>query len=241
MAASGVGAPLIGITAHVELVRDPDDGDALLHHVVAVPYVKAVERAGGLPVILPITNSHTAAALLERVDALVITGGCDVDPGAYDAERHPQLGTTSPDRDAADLAITRAAVERDLPTLAVCRGIQVLNVALGGTLVQHVDEHMRLDAYNQTVHDVEIDPGSQLAGILNTTRLGVNTLHHQVIDRLASSLRAVARNHDGHVEAVEVEGTTHVLGVQWHPELLRHRADQLALFEWLTKTAGTAR
>jgi putative glutamine amidotransferase len=232
-------APLIGIAAHVELVRD-DDGSELLHHVVAVPYVKAVARGGGIPVIVPIHDLDAVATLLDRIDGLVVTGGCDVDPASYDARPEPQLGPTSPERDAADLAITRAAIDRDLPTLAVCRGIQVLNVALGGTLVQHVDEHMRLDAYNESVHTVKIEPSSNLATIIGSTELPVNTLHHQVIDQLGAGLRAVARNEDGHVEAVEVQGAAHVLGVQWHPELLRHRPDHLALFQWLAQTAAAA-
>jgi len=240
MANSTTRAPLIGITAHIEMVHD-DDGGSYLHHVVALPYVRAVERAGALAMILPITDPANVEALLDRVDALVVTGGCDIDPAAYRATRDPQLGSTNPDRDAADFAITRAAVERDLPTLAVCRGIQVLNVALGGTLVQHVDEHMRVDAYNESVHSVKIEPASHLASIVGTTELAVNTLHHQVIDQLGSRLHAVARNEDGHVEAVEVDGAPSVLGVQWHPELLRHRPDHLALFQWLAQTAtGTS-
>ena len=122
--------------------------------------------------------------MLEMVDALIITGGADVDPINYNATADPRLGATDPVRDAADLAITRAAVASNVPTLATCRGIQVLNVAMGGSLVQHVDEHMRVDMYNEDVHDVEIDPTSRLATILGTAAMGVNSMHHQVIDRL---------------------------------------------------------
>jgi gamma-glutamyl-gamma-aminobutyrate hydrolase PuuD len=236
-------APVIGITAHVALVRDIDDDPAevgLLHHVVAVAYVKAVARGGGVPMIVPIVTADRASidAALDHVDALVVTGGCDIDPASYGAARDPQLGPTSPERDEADLAITRAALARDLPTLAVCRGIQVLNVALGGTLVQHVDDHMRRDQYNESAHTVTVEPGSLLAEIVGTDPLGVNTLHHQVIDRVAAPLHVVARNRDGQVEGVELEGSRSVLGVQWHPELLRHRDDHLALFEWLARTAA---
>jgi gamma-glutamyl-gamma-aminobutyrate hydrolase PuuD len=237
-------APVIGITAHVTLVRDIDDDPAeagLLHHVVAVPYVKAVARGGGVPMMVPIvgTDRDSIDTALDHVDALVITGGCDIDPASYGAVREPQLGATSPERDDADLAITRAAVARDLPTLAVCRGIQVLNVALGGTLVQHVDDHMLREQYNESAHTVTVEPDSLLAEIVGTDTLGVNTLHHQVIDRVAEPLRVVARNRDDHVEAVELAGSRSVLGVQWHPELLRHRPDHLALFEWLARTAAT--
>jgi putative glutamine amidotransferase len=225
--------PLIGIAAHVALIGDSDGGDPLRHYVAAVPYVKAVERGGGLPVILPVTDVDSVGALLARVDGIVVTGGVDVDPAAYDAVPDPLLGTTDPERDSIDLAITRAAVESDLPMLAVCRGIQVLNVALGGTLVQHVDDHMRVDGYNEPLHPVMIEADSQLAKIVGAEQIGVNTLHHQVIDRLGDGLRAVATNPDGHIEAVELVGANRVLGVQWHPELLRHRPEHLALFEWL--------
>jgi putative glutamine amidotransferase len=219
----------IGITAHVEMVGDDREGS--LHYVVSVPYVKAVRRAGALPVLIPVVDPDDAIAMLNMVDALVITGGCDVDPTNYEAAPDQLLGPIDPQRDAADLAITRAAVQSNLPTLATCRGIQVLNVAMGGTLVQHVDEHMRLDMYNQDVHGVDVDPVSRLATILGTEAMGVNSLHHQVIDRLGHGVRAVAHNHDGHIEAIEIDEAPAVLGVQWHPELLRHRGDHLALFE----------
>ena len=224
----------IGITAHLELVPN-EDGDGILHYVASAPYVKAVRRAGAVPVLLPIVEPGDAAAMLDIVDALIITGGCDVDPTNYGAPAEPGLGPTDLVRDAADLAITRAAVVCNMPTLATCRGIQVLNVALGGTLVQHIDDHMRVDLYNQAAHSVDIDPKSRLATILGTEAVGVNSLHHQVIDRLGRGVRAVAHNHEGQVEAIEIDGAPAVLGVQWHPELLRHRGDHLALFEDLVR------
>ena len=213
----------------------PAEGDGSLHYVVSAPYVKAVRKAGAMPVLLPVVDLDDAAAMLEIVDALIITGGADVDPINYNAPADPRLGATDPVRDAADLAITRAAVDSNVPTLATCRGIQVLNVAMGGSLVQHVDEHMRVDMYNEDVHDVEIDPTSRLATILGTAAMGVNSMHHQVIDRLGTGVRAVAHNHDGHIEAIELETAPAVLVVQWHPELLRHRGDHLALFEDLVR------
>ena len=224
----------IGITAHLEMVAG-DEGDGSLHYVVSAPYVKAIRKIGALPVILPVVDPDDAAAMLALVDALVITGGCDVDPTNYGAPHEAGLGSTDLVRDAADLAITRAAVEANVPTLATCRGIQVLNVAMGGTLVQHVDDHMRIDMYNQDAHAVDIAPGSRLATILGTATVGVNSLHHQVIDRLGRNVRAVAHNHDGQVEAIELDTAPAVLGVQWHPELLRHRGDHLALFENLVQ------
>jgi putative glutamine amidotransferase len=230
----------IGITAHLEMVV-PEEGDASLHYVASAPYVKAVRKAGGLPVLLPVVDPHDAAAILEMVDALIVTGGADIDPANYSAPADPRLGATDAVRDAADLAITRAAVESNVPTLATCRGIQVLNVAMGGTLIQHVDDHMRVDMYNEDVHDVDIDPSSRLATILGTSALGVNSMHHQVIDRLGDGVHAVAHNHDGHIEAIELDIAPAVLGVQWHPELLRHRDDHLALFEDLVRQAQSRR
>ncbi len=159
----------------------------------SAPYVRAVRKAGALPVLLPVVDPADAAAMLEMVDALIITGGGDVDPANYGAAPEPMLGPTDLVRDAADLAITRAAVESNTPTLATCRGIQVLNVAMGGTLTQHVDAHMRIDLYNENVHDVAIDPASRLATILGTEALGVNSMHHQVIDQLGPGVRARSR------------------------------------------------
>lgn len=226
----------IGITAHVESVAG-EDGNGTLHYVVSAPYVKAVRKVGALPVLLPVVEAGDAAALLDLVDALVITGGCDVDPTNYGAAPEPLLGPTDVARDDADLAITRAAVEADVPTLATCRGIQVLNVAMGGTLVQHVDDHMRIDLYNEDVHSIDIDPASRLATIIGTEITGVNSLHHQVLDRLGRGVRAVAHDHEGHVEAIEIDDAPAVIGVQWHPELLRHRGDHLALFDDLVRQA----
>jgi putative glutamine amidotransferase len=231
---SAPGAIRIGITAHVEVVIG-EDGIGTLHYVASAPYVKAVRKAGALPVLLPVVETGDAAAMLEVVDALVVTGGCDVDPTNYGAMAEPRLGPTDLARDATDLAITLAAVQSNVPTLATCRGIQVLNVAMGGTLVQHVDDHMRIDMYNQDVHTVDIDPGSRLATIVGTEIVGVNSLHHQVIDRLGAGVRAVAHNHDGHIEAIELDEAPAVIGVQWHPELLRHRDDHLSLFEDLVR------
>jgi len=226
---------VVGILGHI----DPMTGDervAMDHYMATVGYVKAVHRAGATPVILPVVDPDDVDGLLDAVDAVVITGGRDVDPAVYGHDLDPQCGPVDPRRDASDLAIARAVVARDLPTLAVCRGIQVLNVALGGTLDQHVDDHMQLDRYNEDAHVVTIDAGSRLAAIVGTTTLGVNTLHHQVLASLGDGVRVVARNEDGHVEGVEVDGAPNVLAVQWHPELLRHRPEHLALFAQLVGT-----
>jgi putative glutamine amidotransferase len=226
----------VGITAHIDTVL-MENGEPLLHYVAAAPYVKAVRLAGGFPVLLPVVEPGDAAEVLRMVDALIVTGGCDVDPANYGAAAEPLLGAIDALRDDADLAIVRAAVAANTPTLAICRGVQVLNVAMNGTLVQHVDEHMRLDLYNEDVHTIDIDPASRLATIVGGSTIGVNSLHHQVVDRLGDGVRAVAHNHDGHVEAIEIEHAPAVLGVQWHPELMRHRGDHLILFEDLLRQA----
>jgi putative glutamine amidotransferase len=228
---------VVGIVAHVDPVTG-DEKVAMDHFMATVGYVKAVHKAGATPVLLPVVDPDDVEGLLDAVDAVVITGGRDVDPAAYGHDRDDRCGPVDPRRDAADLAIARAVVARDQPTLAVCRGIQVLNVALGGTLAQHVDDHMQLDRYNLDAHEVTIDPDSRLATIVGTTTLGVNTLHHQVVADLGDGLRVVARNQDGDVEGLEVDGAPNVLAVQWHPELLRHRPEHLALFAQLTGAPG---
>lgn len=234
---STVAGNVVGIVGHIDPVTG-DEAIAMDHYMATVGYVKAVHRAGATPVILPVVDPADIDGLLDAVDAVVITGGRDVDPAAYGHEVDAQCGPVDPRRDASDLAIARAVVARDFPTLAVCRGIQVLNVALGGTLDQHVDEHMQLDRYNVDAHVVTIDPGSRLAAVVGTTTLGVNTLHHQVLATLGDGVRVVARNEDGQVEGVEVEGAPNMLAVQWHPELLRHRPEHLALFAQLVGAPG---
>jgi putative glutamine amidotransferase len=229
---------VVGIVGHIDPVVG-DENIAMDHYMATVGYVKAVHRAGATPVILPVVDPGDVDGLLDAVDAVVITGGRDVDPTAYGAIPGADCGPIDPRRDAADLAVARALVARNVPTLAVCRGIQVLNVALGGTLEQHVDHHMQLDRYNLDAHEVTIEPDSRLAAIVGTTTLGVNTLHHQVLAELGEHVRVVARNADGHVEGIEIDGAPNVLAVQWHPELLRHRPEHLALFAQLVD-AGSA-
>ncbi len=233
--------PIIGISAHQALVGD---GEVQTYHeVVSVAYVKAVRKAGGVPLLLPCVDPDDAAGLLERVDGLLMTGGGDVDPASYGCDDvDPHTSGVDPSRDARDIALCRVAVERDVPTLAICRGSQVLGVALGGTLVQHVDDHFEISRYNELVHDVSIDGDSTLARWLfatelPTTSLGVNTLHHQATATVGPDVRIVARADDGTIEGIEAVGARAV-GVQWHPEMLRHHPEHLALFEALVRTGA---
>ena len=230
--------PLVGIAAHQVLVDE--SGFTLLHFAAAAPYVKAVRRAGAVPIVLPVIDPNDRDeldSLLDAVDGVVVTGGCDVEPARYGAVAAPETGPLDSRRDDTEIALCRVLVERDLPTLCVCRGIQVLNVALGGTLVQHRPEHSRDDAYNETVHDVTLAPDSRIAKALGTTSLGVNTLHHQTLDQLGERAPAVGWADDGTIEAIEVDGAPHVLAVQWHPEMLRHRPEHLALFQQIFELA----
>jgi putative glutamine amidotransferase len=230
--------PVVGVAAHQVLVDE--SGFELLHFAAAVPYVKAVQRAGAIPIVLPVidpTDRDEIERVLDAVDAVIVTGGCDVDPDRYGAPLSPETGPIDERRDDTEIALCRAVVERDQPTLCVCRGIQVLNVALGGTLTQHVPQHSRDDAYNESVHEVTLASDSRIAAALGVTKLGVNTLHHQIVDTLGARARAVGWADDGTIEAIEVDGAPRVLGVQWHPEMLRHRPEHLALFRQLFEPA----
>jgi putative glutamine amidotransferase len=176
--------------------------------------------------------------VVERLEGLVLTGGADVDPAVYGQAPDPDLGAIEPDRDAWELDLLRAAEARGLPVLCVCRGAQLLNVAKGGTLRQHVsvdegDGHPRFtDDGHEPAHAVDLEAGSLAASLLGA-HVEVNSLHHQVVDRVGEGLRATGRSPDGAVEVLELEGSD-VLGVQWHPELLA-RPDPT--FAWLVEAA----
>ncbi|MEM7285309.1 MAG: gamma-glutamyl-gamma-aminobutyrate hydrolase family protein [Actinomycetota bacterium] len=229
--------PLIGVCGEFAEV---DVYDARLPaHFSLTNYARAVQKAGGVPVILPITDDHDDIdVILERIDGVLVTGGVDVDPGAYGQEREPEVAETQPFRDAFEFALIRRLVERNMPTLAVCRGIQSVSVALGGELTQHVDGQMCTELYNDTAHQVAIEPDSRLASIVGTTDLGVNSLHHQVVSVPPPGARVVARNPDGHIEGIELDVATKLVAVQWHPEMMRHRAEHLALFQHLVRLSS---
>jgi putative glutamine amidotransferase len=184
---------------------------------LGITYLLALEAAGAMPVVLPPVGD--AEAVLSRLDGICLSGGPDLDPGAYGArERHPQLGETEPSLDAFELALARAALERDVPILGVCRGAQALNVAAGGTLHQHLEGHRQTEAGTLPTHVVEVAPRTRLAAIMGAGTLAVNSFHHQAVATLGDGLRVVARAQDGTIEAVEGAGFT--LGVQWHAEAL---------------------
>jgi len=193
-------------------------------------YVRALDRAGVVPLALPtMLAPERAVAALDGVSGLVLTGGEDVEPGRYGAAPHPKLEETDPARDAAELALMAAARARRLPILAICRGIQILNVALGGTLYQDLDSERPgpvTHTGDASRHAVRIEPGSLLERTLGTRHATVNSRHHQAIRDLAPGLRAVAWAEDGVIEAAEAAdaGASWLLAVQWHPEDLTERA-----------------
>jgi putative glutamine amidotransferase len=234
MASNGSRAPRIGITTYLE----PTAWGVWHREAAALPkvYLDAVVAAGGVPLLLPPVG--TDPSVLDVLDGLVIAGGCDVDPASYDALPHPETAGTRPARDRHEAVLIEAALARDLPLLAICRGLQMLNVTLGGTLRQHLpdvvghDQHRPAPAVFGTV-EVEVDPDS-LTGRLLSESVAVPCYHHQSLDRLADGLRVTARADDGTVEAVEVAGQTFAVGVQWHPE--ENPAD-LRLFDALVGAA----
>ena len=192
-------------------------------------YVHAIEAAGGVPIILPVTrDADIIARYLGVVDGLLLSGGVDIGPEWYDAPPHPKLGPTDADRDATEIPLACAAVAQDVPIFGICRGLQVLNVALGGSLYQDLPaEHPSLIAHqqtdrniprSQTVHNIALAPEGRLAGILGPDPMPVNSLHHQAIHRLAPGMEITARAADGVIEAVEMPGKYYVVAVQFHPE-----------------------
>ncbi|WP_051772641.1 gamma-glutamyl-gamma-aminobutyrate hydrolase family protein [Saccharothrix sp. NRRL B-16314] len=207
------GRPLIGVSTYLERARFGvwDVEAAVLHR----DYLDSVVRAGGNPVLLPPVGEWDADAI-GFLDGLVLAGGADVDPSRYGRPRDPRTGPARPERDAVELSLTRAALKLDLPLLAVCRGMQVLNVALGGTLVQHVEGHNPAPAVFEHT-GIAVAPGSRLAGVVGLATT-VHCHHHQALDVVGDGLRVVAGAPDGTVEAVELPGASFVLGVQSHPE-----------------------
>jgi putative glutamine amidotransferase len=183
--------------------------------------------------------------LLDTLAGICLSGGPDLDPGAYDDRRHPELGPIEPELDRFELALARAADQRGLPILAICRGAQALNVARGGTLYQHLPDrpgttiaHRQGQPGERPTHTVEIAPGSLLASVLGRTRARVNSFHHQGVRRLGAGLRATAWAPDGVIEGIEAPSREFLLGVQWHAETLAARREHAALFEALVNAAA---
>jgi putative glutamine amidotransferase len=241
--------PLIGVTTSE--LRRGELGTLRRHGepphpemALGMTYARALDAAGGMPVVLPPVALETVPALLERLDGVCLSGGPDLDPDAYGAAgRHPELGPTEPEIDAFELALARAADAAGLPVLGICRGAQALNVARGGTLHQHVEGHRQAAVGTVRTHIVSVDAGSRVAELTGAGEIEVNSFHHQAVDALGSGLRVVARALDGTVEAIEDSTRELFLGVQWHAESLADRPEHGALFAALVEAAarGTAR
>ena len=233
--------PLIGLTTYLEQAQTGvwDVPAAFLPKV----YFEAVTKAGGIAILLPPqpVDAQIARDVLAGLDGLIITGGKDVDPARYGQERHPETDTPRTDRDAWENELLTAAIEMELPFLGICRGAQMLNVALGGTLNQHLPETLGVDRYRAgegvfAVTDVEIDQGTAIGALVGDS-LAVKSYHHQSIADVAEGLRVTARSDDGTIQAVELEGVPFGLGVQWHPE----QDDDIRLFEGLVEAARAHR
>lgn len=230
--------PVIGITGYTESASWGSwQGTATL---LPINYVDKLTAAGALPVVLP--PIAEIASRIDVFDGLVLAGGGDIDPARYGAVAHPATESIRPDRDETELRLTMAALERGVPLLGICRGMQVLNVARGGTLYQHVPDvvgHEEHSGYTGAFghHEVRIEPGSQIAKVLDSERLTVPTHHHQSVDKLGSGMVASAWSDDGLAEAVEFEDHPFVVAVQWHPEA----GDDLSLFDALVEAAAGGR
>jgi putative glutamine amidotransferase len=218
--------PVIGMCAALEPARwSVWEQPAVL---LSRSYVDAVQRAGGLAVLLapdPQLVQEPAQAL-ELIDGLLLAGGADIDPASYGQPAHAETQDSVPERDAFEIALTRAAIEHDLPVLGICRGMQLINVALGGTLTQHLPEHLGHQEHRRVIgsfdgsdHDVDVVDGTLAMRVIGSARHGTKSHHHQGVDRVGEGLHVSATSpFDGVVEAVELPQRGFVLGVQWHPE-----------------------
>jgi len=229
-----VARPVIGITTYVTSAKWSywDEQAAL----VPAAYVDAVERAGGRALLVP-PSVEGVDETLDALDGAVFSGGSDLDPNLYEQEPHDETVGIHPERDRAELALLQAALARDMPVLAVCRGSQVLNVALGGDLVQHLPDVVGDEKHKHTPgtfadHDVTLENGTRLASLLGD-RAPVKSHHHQGFGRVGDGLRVAAHAEDGTVEAVEDPQRRFALGVLWHPEA----GEDMRLFEELVREA----
>lgn len=225
--------PLIGLTTSEVRGQDefkptPEGDPPRKDLALGFKYFEAIERAGGVPVILPPLGPESVDPLLSKLSAVCMAGGPDIDPRTYGGHDHPELGPTEPELDRFEMAVTWAARSRCIPILAICRGAQMLNVALGGSLHMHLPDdaggrvqHRRPGSEGPSAqHDVRIEPDSRLGAVMGETNVRVNSYHHQAARKLGRGLRAVAHADDGVIEAIELNGPDFVVGVQWHAEAM---------------------
>jgi putative glutamine amidotransferase len=235
-------APRIGVTTSVSVDQVPERA------YVNASYLRAVQDAGGVPLLLPPhLDARARSSLWPLLDGVLLTGGADIDPARFGEERHPATYDVAPERDALEIETVTTALDRELPVFGICRGAQVLNVALGGSLWQDIAAqlptsltHTQKDARDQPTHRVSVRGETRLATILGRLDVDVNSFHHQALRDLGRGLRDVAWAPDGLVEAIELpDAPVLVFGVQWHPEeLTAHDDAARALFVALVEAAA---
>lgn len=235
--------PVIGIPARSVV----DSNNGFRYSGIPLTYSNAVERAGGAPVLIPLQLSEdTLRAIYSRIDALLLAGGVDVHPKEFGEEIEPFCGEIDTSRDETELRVTRWALNDGRPIFGICRGIQMLNVAAGGSLYQDIPSQLETDLshsyrtgdpYNLRAHSIEFDPTSRMAQVFGATKMDVNSLHHQSLKGVAPGLRVIARAPDGVVEAVESADDRFIIGVQFHPELLDDDERMAKLFKAFVDSA----
>jgi len=226
--------PVIGITSYAQEAKW--GAWSLPAALLPLSYVRSVERAGGRPLLVPPVEDAVEETL-DALDALILSGGADIDPAAYDAEPHPETTITQPDRDRAELALLEGALAREMPVLAICRGMQVLNVLHGGDLHQHLPERLGHAGHRETPgvfseHEVRLEEGSRMGALLGAAAL-VKSSHHQGVERVGEGLEVTGRADDGTIEAIEDPAHRFAIGVLWHPE----EGEDKRLFEALVEEA----
>jgi gamma-glutamyl-gamma-aminobutyrate hydrolase PuuD len=230
--------PVIGITAYEETATW--NQWSALASLLPARYVQSVEGAGGMPLLIPVQelSAEDARALLGRLDGVIVSGGPDVNPERYGQAPHPETGRPRDTRDEIEATVLEAAMSDEIPTLAICRGLQVLNVARGGTLLQHLTDAVghgghTPDPRGHGPHEVRVQPGTLLADLVGWEHADVPTHHHQAVDRLGEGLVATAWAADDTIEGVEDRSVPFLVGVQWHPEA----GEDLSLFRGLVAAA----
>jgi putative glutamine amidotransferase len=222
--------PLIGIGSDV-LKKNGERDRAF----VFTTYIESLKRAGAVPVLIP-PQPENAAEVLDSLDGLLLAGGDDCDPAEYGEEKHPSCEPMDPRRQTNDVGLARLARERGVPTLGICLGVQVMNVAAGGTLIQDIDSTIETgidhvsEPSDRNRHDVHIDAATKLGGIVGARELNVNSSHHQAVGRVADGLRVTAQAPDGVVEGLEDPSHPFYVGVQWHPEDMPDEDSATAIF-----------
>jgi putative glutamine amidotransferase len=224
--------PLIGLDCTYETDENHKRGDQIRMYV---HYYRALIEAGALPVVIPTVDHRSLLSeYLDALNGFVFTGGLDVPAAAYGQAKHPRTKELDPKRFACDRLLAELVLQRDTPVLAICLGQQLINVAYGGTLIQHIEteiQHTQVKPGQDSLHPVTVEEDSLLHRILGATELEVNSAHHQAVDKLAPGLRVLAQAPDGIIEAVQMTDRRFFLGVQWHPERLIERPEQRELFE----------